>query len=177
MIMKIEMLGEVTVGASLVRAADKIKLQHYKVNTPKKFQVWPFPSRTPLYEGEILMWELANMAHQDPHNLDYVFFSVCSGAEEHTDALDPAKFEPITLMVPIILPPGRNIITAEDEWVQVRLNHVYKFDHTKPHSMRLQNTTSGCVVVMVAVKRPFTVQKEGWGTGWKAGPVTKIKPE
>lgn len=146
---KITQLGPVTVGAELVRAAETIKRQHYRVNTPKQFQ----GERLSLYHGAVLMWELANMVKVHPSRLDYVFFSVCSGAEEHVDALDPAKFEPTTLVVPIVLPPGRNVITAEDESVEVKLNHVYQFDHEKPHSMVLDDNESGCVVVMVAVKR------------------------
>jgi hypothetical protein len=53
----------------------------------------------------------------------------------------------------VILPPGRNIITAEDATADVELFHVYEFNHEKIHSMTVEDTTSGCVVIMVAIKK------------------------
>jgi hypothetical protein len=78
---------------------------------------------------------------------------VCNGAEPHTDLLDPAVFEDTTYVIPVILPTGTSIITAEDVYVVTQPGHVYEFDHTKLHSMVLEDTSSGCVVIMVAVKR------------------------
>lgn len=83
--------------------------------------------------------------------LDFVYFSVCKGAEPHIDLLDKNKFEPTTFVVPIILPNGESIITAEDERIVVELNNIYEFNHEKIHSMVLEDTESGCVVIMVAV--------------------------
>jgi hypothetical protein len=87
--------------------------------------------------------------------LDFVYFSVCKGAESHTDKLNPQKFEDTTFVIPTILPRGRSIITAEDEEVDVKVGGVYQFDHTKVHSMRLEDTESGCVVIMVAIKKAY----------------------
>ena len=83
--------------------------------------------------------------------LDFVYFSVCKGAAPHIDLLDKNKFEPTTFVVPIILPNGESIITAEDERIVVELNNIYEFNHEKIHSMVLEDTESGCVVIMVAV--------------------------
>jgi len=89
-----------------------------------------------------------------------VYFSVCKGAEEHTDALSPETFLNDTYVIPVILPNGVSRIHTRrlendymEETVEVELGRVYHFDHTKPHSMTLEDTESGFVVVMVAVKR------------------------
>jgi hypothetical protein len=86
-------------------------------------------------------------------SLDFVYFSVCKGAEPHTDLLSPEKFEDTTYVVPVILPRGQSIITAENWKSEVCVGGIYEFDHTKVHSMTLEDLESGCVVVMVAVKK------------------------
>lgn len=151
--------GAVTVGPAIVQAADSIKLQNYKTNTPKNFQVQPLHTE----DAAALMQELAERIKVPVAQLDFVYFSVCKGAEEHTDFLDPSVFESRTFVIPVILPPGNNLIVAYGEpdskgirpthATFVELNHVYEFDHEKPHSMHVQDTESGCVVIMVAVKK------------------------
>lgn len=82
-----------------------------------------------------------------------MYFSVCKGAESHIDLLNPAIFETRTFVIPVVLPQGKSVITAEDEQVEVKLNHIYEFNHEKTHSMVLEDNENGCVVIMVAVKR------------------------
>jgi hypothetical protein len=142
-------LGVVAVPAAVIEAAASIKLQNYKTNTPKRFQVQPLHERG-AWE---LMQQLAVLAQVPQERLDFVYFSVCKGAEPHVDALDWTVFEPRTLVVPIILPSGTSTITANGDTIVAKLGHVYEFNHELLHSMELEDTESGCVVVMVAVKR------------------------
>lgn len=151
--------GAVNVGPAIVQAADSIKLQNYKTNTPKTFQVQPLHTE----DASTLMQELADRIKVPVERLDFVYFSVCRGAEEHTDLLDPAVFESRTFVIPVILPQGDTLIVAKDvagadgivptHATFVKLNHIYEFDHEKPHSMHVQDTESGCVVIMVAIKK------------------------
>ncbi len=67
--------------------------------------------------------------------------------------MNPNKYEDTTYVIPVILPGGKSVITAESASVEVSLGGVYEFDHTKIHSMTLEDTESGCVVVMVAIKK------------------------
>lgn len=137
--------GKVTVPEVVTKHADTIKFENYKTNTPTKFQV------RCLVGGEELMSELSDIIKIPKEKLDFVYFSVCQGAEPHTDKLNPNKFEDTTFVIPAILPKGRSVITAEEEETEVELGGVYEFDHTKVHSMKLEDTESGCVVIMVAI--------------------------
>lgn len=139
--------GTVSVPEAVVNHADTIKFENYKTNTPRKFQV-----RT-LTGGDELMESLAERINLPKSKLDFVYFSVCKGAEPHTDLLSPDKFENTTYVIPVILPRGRSVITAEEQEAEVQVGGVYEFDHTKVHSMTLEDLESGCVVVMVAVKK------------------------
>lgn len=140
----IEYFGVVDIPTGVIYNADTIKLEHYKVNSPSKFQV------RSLCDATLIASISANI--QIPkEKLDYVYFSVCRGAEPHIDLLDPKKFTDTTFVIPIILPQGDSIIRSEDHSVKVHVGGVYKFDHTKTHSMELDDTVSGAVVVMVAV--------------------------
>lgn len=139
--------GTVPVPETVIGHADTIKFENYKTNTPRKFQV-----RT-LIGGDELMDSLSGRIGIEKDRLDFVYFSVCKGAEPHTDLLDPNKFTDTTFVIPVVLPPGDAIITAEDHGEKVHVGGVYEFDHTKVHSMSLEDTESGCVVVMVAVKK------------------------
>lgn len=147
--------GKVNVGLAMVRAADSVKRLNYKVNTPKRFQV----ERLHDEAAGSLMEQLSSIMQQPKENLDFVYFSCCAGAEPHVDALDPREFTERTIVVPIILPPGRAVLTAQvdkehkAQSVQVKLNHAYEFNHELTHSLELEDTESGCVVVMVSVKR------------------------
>lgn len=137
--------GTIEVPPAVVSNADLIKFENYKTNTPGKFQV----------RGETnadLMHTLSERIGVALSDLDFVYFSVCKGAEPHVDLLDPNVFEARTFVIPVILPTGKSVITAEDESVDIRLNTVYEFNHERVHSMQLEDNESGCVVIMVAVK-------------------------
>ncbi len=140
----IKFLGDINIPPQVIDNADKIKFEHYKVNSPAKFQVHT------LSDTE-LMVSLSELIGVNKEKLDYVYFSVCGGAEEHTDLLDPNKFTNNTFVIPVILPNGVSTITAEGHKETVHIGGVYEFDHTKRHSMELEDISSGCVVIMVAV--------------------------
>lgn len=99
------------------------------------------------------MQRIADKVKIDVNKLDFVYFSVCKGAEPHVDKLDPTMFESRTFVIPVVLPAGKSVITAENESIEVKLNHIYEFNHEKVHSMELEDTNSGCTVIMVAVKK------------------------
>jgi len=140
--------GYIRVPRGIVESADTVKFENYKTNTPAQFQI------RRMDEADMaLMFNLSRMVGVPWNRLDFVYFSVCKGAEPHTDLLDPEKFEPRTFVIPVILPGGQSVITAEEQMKQVELNHVYEFNHEKLHSMLLEDTDSGCVVIMVAVKK------------------------
>ena len=130
----------------LIEYANSIKLDNYKTNTPAEFQKHNSISNIEIQAT------IANIANVDVTLIDWVFFSVCQGAEPHIDLLGD-NFEDTTYAIPIILPTGKSVITAEHYSLEVELNHVYEFDHTKMHSMELEDTESGCVVIMAAIKR------------------------
>ncbi len=141
--------GPITIPASISEYAETIKFDNYKVNTPAKFRTNTYNDLS----SQIMIRELSWVIHVPYFLLDFVFFSVCNGAEPHTDLLDQNIFEDTTYVIPIILPKGKSVITAEDTEERVSVGYVYEFDHTKMHSMELQDTHSGCVVLMVAVKK------------------------
>jgi hypothetical protein len=147
--------GEIAIPEMIVANAETIKLENYKTNTPKRFQV----NRTGeeffinMFSDAAMMSGLVSKIDVDVRRLDFVYFSVCKGAEPHVDLLDPTVFEPRTFVIPVVLPQGKSVITAEDEEVEVKLNHVYEFNHEKIHSMTLEDNESGCVVIMISVKK------------------------
>jgi hypothetical protein len=141
--------GKVKVGKELIEYAETIKHENYKVNTPKKFQINTVNTEA----SKKFIKKLAQKVNLRKSKLDYVFFSVKEGAEPHVDGLNPSKFTGTTYVIPIILPEGKSVITAEGESQEVKLFNVYEFDHTKMHSMELEDTDSGCVVIMVAELR------------------------
>lgn len=55
--------------------------------------------------------------------------------------------------MPLILPKGVSTLVAQGARVQAELFRVYEFNHEEVHALELEDTESGCVVVMVAVKR------------------------
>lgn len=143
------MHGIINVPQSIVDAADRIKFENYKVNTIQKIR-----KHNDVTDDSLKMLaELGTIVNIDSNKFDMVYFSVCEGADPHVDLLDPDKFEDTTFIIPIILPSGDSIITAEEASVIVEVNEVYEFDHSKMHSMTLEDSKSGCVVVMVAVKK------------------------
>ena len=139
--------GSVSIPESIIAHADSIKLDNYKTNTPKNFQKVAKVTQ----DGLSLMAELGELIGVSPEKLDYVYFSVCKGAEEHVDELPEGKFTDTTFIIPVILPEGKSIITAMDEQTEVQTGQVYEFDHTKRHSMILDDQNSGCTVLMVAI--------------------------
>lgn len=136
--------GNIDVPTSIVSHADTIKLENYKTNTPAKFRKH-FTNQVLDTMFEITLAEVMGIDH---NQLDYVYFSVCKGAEPHTDQLDPLKFSDTTYVIPVILPEGDSVIHARDENETVVLGGIYSFDHTETHSMTLDDTDSGCVVIM-----------------------------
>jgi hypothetical protein len=129
--------------------ADSIKLLNYRTSTPARFRK---NKLTPDIAG-VLMSDLSLLIGVESSRLDYVYFSVCRGAEPHVDVLDPLEFTETTYIIPVILPDGKSIITAEGESLSVEVGGVYEFNHEREHSMVLEDVTSGCVVIMVAIRR------------------------
>lgn len=140
--------GQVQIPMELISHSKKIKFENYKVNKPSRAQI-----KHKLTEYMEFTEDLKNIIGLPNANLDFVYFSCCKGAEPHVDQLPSEKFEDTTFVVPTILPTGKSIITAEDVEMEVQIGGVYEFDHTKIHSMELEDTESGCVVVMVAIKK------------------------
>lgn len=138
--------GKIDIPSIVLNNADRIKFENYKVNTPAKFQVRNL-------DDDSLMESLSRLIDIPQDKLDFVYFSVCQGAEPHTDQLPSKKFHNTTYVIPVILPSGKSIITAENYREEVQVGGVYQFDHTKVHSMELEDTKSGCVVIMVAIRK------------------------
>jgi hypothetical protein len=143
--MKIKNYGRLDIPESIRVYAESIKREHYKVNTPKKFNI----RRERTEDSEKLIEALSKVIDIPTNKLEYVFFSACRGAESHVDELDPEKFTGNTYVIPIVLPTGKSVITAEGQEEEVKLDHIYKFDHRKEHSMTLEDNESGCCVLMV----------------------------
>ena len=137
--------GDIAIPQTVLDHSDTIKLENYKTNTPTKFQI------RSLVGGQELMASLAKIIGLPQERLNFVYFSVCKGAEPHTDKLNPKVFEDITYVIPTILPSGKSVIHADGVELEVKVGGVYQFYHTKIHSMTLEDITSGCVVIMVAV--------------------------
>lgn len=141
--------GTVYVPNCFWQYADTIRHENYKTNTPKHFQKHqPYGAYT-----EDFLERLGNKVGRDPAKLDLVYFSVAKGAEPHVDQLDHDKFEDTTFIIPVILPKGKSIIYADGASWEAKLDEVVEFDHTQTHSMTLEDHETGCVVLMVAVKK------------------------
>lgn len=148
-VQKIRNLGYMRIPSSVYEHAWDIRHENYKVNTPTRFR--KHSAQTD--DVKELLADLGRVVGIAPERFDFVYFSVCRGAEPHVDRLDPAVFTDTTFVIPIIMPKGKSVITAEDERIQVQYGYVYQFDHTRVHSMELTDKESGCVVAMIAVKR------------------------
>lgn len=135
--------------SAVVAAADAIKHLNYKTTTPAKFQ------KNTLTEdiAKDLMDDISIKIGVDRSKLDYVYFSAARGAEPHVDLLDGNKFEDRTFVIPVILPKGASVLTAEDDNAVAELGHIYEFNHEKTHGMTVEDSESGCVVIMVAIKK------------------------
>lgn len=135
----------------LYNAAGKIKHLNYKTTTPTQFQV---NHLTEEVIGPNLMINLALRVNIPVEKLDYVYFSCCKGAEPHVDALNPNKFTDRTFVIPVILPKrGPALLRAESVWTELEVGMVYEFNHEREHELVLEDTESGCVVIMVAEKK------------------------
>lgn len=153
---KIQVRGKLILPQSMLLHAEAIKLDNYKTNTPKDFQ----KETEVTSDGLKLMEQLSDLINVEPRNLDYVYFSACKGAEEHTDDLDPDKFEDTTFVIPLILPSGLSLLTAENEKREISVGSIYEFDHTKPHGLELEDEESGCVLVMVAIVKDEWLERQ-----------------
>lgn len=131
----------------LVRHADTIKYESYKTNKPAKFQKYSQES----VHGRIFTNQLSRKLNIPSNKLDWVYFSVCQGAEPHVDQLDSTVFTNDTYIIPIIIPTGKSTLFCGEAAVALEQNMIYYFDHSTQHSLVLEDTTSGCVVIMVAV--------------------------
>lgn len=137
----------ITIPDGVIKISESIKMENYKTNTPSAFQ-----KHYDLRSFDEVAEQIADIAGVSSEKIDWVFFSASQGAEPHIDDLPEGKFTDTTFVVPIILPTGESVITSEDDYAVVELNRVYEFDHTKVHSMTLEDTESGCVVIMAAIK-------------------------
>ncbi len=144
----IKNVGKVVLTSHMTLAADEIKYENYKVNSPYKYK----KHVQDVTVGSWFETQLAELINVDKRKIGWVFFSACKGAEPHVDMLDENKFHDTTYVVPVILPKkGKAVITAEGDSMEVSVGEVYQFDHTKIHSMLLDDTQSGCVVIMAAI--------------------------
>lgn len=134
---------------SVLDVAESIKLDNYKTNHPKEFRKETVVTDDGLY----LMAQLSSLTGVPVNKLDYVYFSACRGADEHVDLLDPEKFEDVTYIIPLVLPSGKSILHEDGYSTGIQVGGVYEINHTKPHSLDLEDTESGCTLIMVAICR------------------------
>lgn len=140
--------GTVEIPPAVIAAAHPIRMLNYKTTTPARFRKNALTQDIALG----LMDDIADRIGVERDRLDYVYFSAAQGAEPHTDLLDPEIFTPHTYVIPVILPEGRTVITAETAQMDVELGGIYEFNHEREHSMSVDDTESGCVLIMVAIK-------------------------
>lgn len=140
--------GHVSIPEAVMMAAEPIKMLNYKTTTPAKFRK---NHLTEDIAGD-LMEEIAERINVPKSRLDYVYFSAAQGAEPHTDLLDQNVFTSTTFVIPVILPKGKTVIEAGKDRKVVEVGGIYEFNHEEIHSMTVEDTESGCVVIMVAIK-------------------------
>lgn len=146
--MSITIHGLVNVPLELAAAAHEIKHQNYKVNTPKRFH------KNAMHEDscEAMRRDIAALLGAELEKVDFVYFACSQGAKEHVDELDPALFSNKTIIVPLVLPKGKSLFRAQNAKIALSLNTAYEFNHEKPHELTLEDTQSGCVVLMASLK-------------------------
>lgn len=135
--------GTVEVPEAVLNNAQEIRHENYRTNTPRKFQK----------HNEVhaqLKQAIAQAVGEPVVNIDFVYFSVAKGAEEHVDALDPTVYTSRTFIVPVVLPEGDNFITAQGQKFQISTGVVYEINHELPHSMQVANEVDGAVVIMAS---------------------------
>lgn len=124
---------------SLKQVANSIKLQNYKVNSPTKFQKY----RNPL---SMFSYMLSSVLGS---KVDWVLFSCCNGAEEHTDKLDTDIYGTMTYIIPVIVPEKGAVLHHSGGSVDISEGSVYEINHQLPHSLDV-NSYDGCVLVMAS---------------------------
>lgn len=145
--------GQVEIPEAVISSADTIKHLNYRTSTPAKFRKNALTSEL----AGSLMEAIASRIGVSSSRLDYVYFSVCRGAEPHVDILSPDEFHSTTFVVPVILPSGFSVITAMDDRAIVQVGGIYEFNHEQEHSMIVEDEVSGCVVIMIAIRRQDVV--------------------
>jgi hypothetical protein len=140
----IKVVGNIIVGAEVMGIAQSIREQNYKVNTPSKYHKHTGNNHPVIYQ-------LSGMFDCDFNKVDYVYFSSKEGAEPHTDQLSLSKYEEDTILIPLILPRGISTLEVGEWAVTLEPLLAYRFKHTDIHSLKLQDTESGCVMIMAAV--------------------------
>lgn len=137
----IKLVGELMVDFQTMCYAQSIREENYKVNTPSKYQKH-------CGNDSFIINQLVEIINRDYSLINYVFFSCKEGAEPHTDKLNLSRFDEKTVVIPLILPNGKSRLLVEDETCELQHFLCYEFDHTKVHSLILDDTTSGCVLIM-----------------------------
>lgn len=140
--------GPTYIHQSIIAHAHTIKHENYKTNTTKQFQ----KHQGLTSDCAKFMALVGGKINIHPSKMDMVYFSVAKGAEPHTDLLDPNVFTNITYVIPVILPKGDNTIYADGDSAVVDVGRIYRFDHTKTHSMTVANEEDGAVLIMIAIK-------------------------
>lgn len=142
----INLVGKIKVNAHVMGVAQSIREENYKVNTPSKYHKHQGKDYTTIQQ-------LSNLFNCGEGYVDYVYFSSKEGAEAHVDKLSLSKFEDDTIIVPLILPRGKSRLKVGDSIMILEPLLAYKFKHTTIHSLELEDTESGCVLIMAAVLR------------------------
>jgi hypothetical protein len=154
----IQYMGQCFPSRDILIYADSIKHDNYKTSTIKQFR-----RRFPLMDGmELFLQQIALRIVDMPEirkltgtllQLEPVFFSVSQGCEEHTDELDPEVYTNTTVVIPLVVPEGKCELTVDGDSLNLVRNGIYLFQHDRPHSLQLDDKTSGCTVLMIAIKK------------------------
>lgn len=140
----IDLMGKLRVNDYVMDLAQSIREDNYRVNTPSKYHK---------YQGNCYetIQQLSDLFNCGESSIDYVYFSSKEGAEPHVDKLNLLKFEEDTIIIPLILPRGKSTLRVGGSSTTLEPLLAYKFKHTIIHSLELEDTESGCVLIMAAV--------------------------
>lgn len=142
--------GQVFPPRDVLIYADTIKLDNYKTATIKKFQR-RFPDLSGL---KLMMDQIAlRLSFDDGAAFDPVFFSCCKGAEPHIDKLDPEVYTDTTIVVPLVAPKGNMWFGIDGGKYLMQSFGIYSFVHEREHFLQLEDTESGCTVLMLAIRK------------------------
>lgn len=139
--------GFVSLGDSVIAAANSVRHQNNKVNTPSKFH----RNKMDKEEYRHVREQIATFLGVSTDDVDYTYFACASGADEHVDSLDPTLFTNRTIVVPVIVPETASLIVGPVTQ-ELRVGVAYEIDHTKPHTLAVVGDT-GCVVIMATIRR------------------------